>query len=47
MYTWEAVTVIEKDLRDAPYDVVIGRDMLARCVLTYNGKAGTFRLEVR
>jgi hypothetical protein len=46
MYTWETVTVIRKDLGNVPFDVIVGRDMLERCVLTYDGPNTTFILEV-
>jgi hypothetical protein len=36
--------VAELDLGTLGYDALIGRDVLARCVLTYDGPAGSFTL---
>lgn len=36
--------VTELDLAALGYDALVGRDVLARCVLTYNGPAGSFTL---
>jgi hypothetical protein len=36
--------LVEYDLSVTPYEAVIGRDVLARYILTLDGPAGTFRL---
>lgn len=41
---FSALSVTELDLGILGYDALIGRDILARCVLTYNGPAGSFTL---
>lgn len=46
LYSWEKVTIIRKELKDAPYDVVVGRDMLERCFLTYDGRERFFSLVI-
>jgi hypothetical protein len=46
VYPWENVTVIARDLLDAPYDVVVGRDMLERCLFTYDGRKQRFELVI-
>lgn len=39
-----AFTVTELDLTAAAIEALIGRDVLARCVLEYNGPANSFSL---
>lgn len=40
----DELEISELDLSAVGYDVLIGRDLLARCVLTYDGLSGTFTL---
>jgi hypothetical protein len=47
-YVWEPAQVIDRPsaLGIAPFDVLIGRDMLERCVFTYDGTTKRFKLVV-
>lgn len=40
------IQVSDADLHGAPFDMLVGRDVLAACHLTYDGYTGQFTLEV-
>lgn len=40
--TWHAVPVVESELAHQGIQALIGRDILAFCLMTYDGQAGTF-----
>ncbi len=43
-YTFYSVPVLESDLTGQGIGALIGRDLLAKCLLIYDGQAGTFTL---
>jgi hypothetical protein len=43
-YTFYSVPVIESDLTGQGIGALIGRDLLAKCLLVYDGQAGVFTL---
>jgi hypothetical protein len=46
VYSWDNVTIVRKELNEVPYDVVVGRDMLERCLFTYDGRIKSFSLVI-
>jgi hypothetical protein len=43
-YTFYSVSVLESDFTGQGIGALIGRDLLAKCLLVYDGQAGVFTL---